>query len=274
LPNTARNAIVLSIPFTSASCATCLQLKKGDFILLNLNAALHHARSHHCGVGVLYSCATCGKTYKGKHAAQCHVPKCKGPSTGEGKTAICGLCNQAFKTQRGLSQHERLIHPVERNEKRERAATGKTSRGPSKGYGKVWQKEEVDTMIHLEKTLQGHLQIAKQMMEHLPGKTAKQIRDKRREASYKALVEKYKLAQGQLTNQEPLDSICSSSDSEVEIRPVSTRRYVSETEDEDASDQGLDSRQPGPSSPKTGLTGPAQTHNRHRSRAGPLSAGR
>jgi hypothetical protein len=46
-------------------------------------------------------------------------------------------------------------------------------------------------MIRLEKSLQGHPQIAKQMTEHLPGKTAKQIRDKRREPSYKAMVEQY-----------------------------------------------------------------------------------
>jgi len=62
---------------------------------------------------------------------------------------------------------------VERSEKRERAATDKTSRGPNKGYGKVSQKEEVDNMIHLKKSLQGHPQIAKRMMEHLAGKTAK-----------------------------------------------------------------------------------------------------
>ena len=55
----------------------------------------------------------------------------------------------------------------------------------------MWQKEEVYTMIHLLLFLQGHPQIAKQMMEHLPGQTAKEIRDKRREPSYKALVEKY-----------------------------------------------------------------------------------
>ena len=67
----------------------------------------------------------------------------------------------------------------------------KKIRGPIKVYGKVLQKEEVDTMIHLEKSLQGHRQIAKQMMEHLPRKTAKQIRDQRRVPSYKALVEQY-----------------------------------------------------------------------------------
>ena len=91
LPNRVRNEIILPIPFASTSCTTCLQQRKGDFIFLNLNAALQHTRSHRCGVGVLYSCNTCGKTYKGKHAAQCHVPKCKGPSMGEGTPAICGI---------------------------------------------------------------------------------------------------------------------------------------------------------------------------------------
>jgi len=49
-------------------------------------------------------------------------------------------------TPRGVSQHEWLIHPVEHNEKRERAATHRIW-GLNKGYGKVWQKEEVDIMI-------------------------------------------------------------------------------------------------------------------------------
>ena len=53
------------------------------------------------------------------------------------------------------------------------------------------QKEEMDTKILLEKSLLGHPKFAKQMMEHLPGKTAKQIRDQRSEPSYKALVEQY-----------------------------------------------------------------------------------
>jgi hypothetical protein len=54
----------------------------------------------------------------------------------------------------------------------------------------VWVKE-VDIMIRLEKSMQGHRQIAKQLKEHLPGKTAKQIRNKRRESSYKTMVEQY-----------------------------------------------------------------------------------
>jgi len=58
--------------------------------------------------------------------------------------------------------------------------TDRPSQKPNKGYGKVWQKEELDTMIRLEKVLRGHPNIAMQMKEHLPSKTLKQIRDKRR----------------------------------------------------------------------------------------------
>jgi hypothetical protein len=247
-----RYEITLPIPFASRSCEACLQHGKGDFILLNLNNALQHVRSHHSGVGVLYSCTTCGKTYKNKHAAHCHVPKCKGHPPEEVKNAICEICRQAFKSQRGLSQHERLVHPVERNEKRAKAVTKGLSKGPNKGYGKVWAKEELDKLIQLEKNLQGHPRIAKQMMEHLPGKTAKQIRDKRKEPSYKALLERQ--TTGFSTTPDPHESLCSNSDSEIEIRPVPRRRYVSVTDD----DQGEVTRQPSPSSKVTGETSPTR----------------
>ena len=52
----------------------------------------------------------------------------------------------------------------------------------------------------------------------------------------------------------PLESICSSSDSETEIRLVTTKRYVSETDDESSSYQGQASRQPGHSSLRIGHT--------------------
>jgi len=112
----------------------------------------------------------------------------------------------------------------------------RASRGNNEGYGKVWQKEELDIMIPLVKSLQGHPQIAKQMMEHLPGKTAKQTRVKGKEPSYKALMEHCHSTSGHPKTVEPLESICSSSDSETKIRPVTTIRYVSETDDESSSD--------------------------------------
>jgi hypothetical protein len=39
----------MPLPFVSRSCETCLRQKKGDYILLNLNAAMQHARIHHSG---------------------------------------------------------------------------------------------------------------------------------------------------------------------------------------------------------------------------------
>jgi len=249
LQRDATTEIILPIPFTSTSCATCLRHRKGDYILLNINAATQHARSHHGGIEVKYSCSKCGKTYKSKHATQCHVPKCTGPPTREANNAICGICKQGFKTQRGLSQHERLVHPAARNEKREQAATSRGSHKTNKGYGKVWRKDEVDTMLRLEKTLQGHPHIAKQMMEHLPGKTAKQIRDKRKEPSYKALTEQY-----YSETEKPRESTRTSSDSEEEIRPVTRKRYALETEDEYSTDLEQEPRQPDHSPAATGQT--------------------
>jgi len=258
LPQGQRNKIVMPLPFVSRSCETCLKQRKGDYILLNLNAALQHARSHHCGVEVRFSCIKCCKIYKSKHSAQSHVPKCKGPSKEEDRTLVCGICKLAFKTKFGLSQHERHTHPMERNKAREMAATKKQSRGPSKGYGKVWSKEEVDTMIRLEKSLQGHPQVAKQMMEHLPGKTVKQIRDKRNNPSYRALVDLHTKTSGPKRTPEPPEIICSSSDSEPDIRAAKKRKYISETEDELFSDDGEVSQQPSRSYPVTKKPTPAR----------------
>jgi hypothetical protein len=78
----------------------------------------------------------------------------------------------------------------------------------------VWQKEQVDTVIRLEKYLQGYPQTAQQKMEHLQGTTVKQMRDKHREPPCKALGEYYTLAQRHSTTSEPLHSIYWSSENE------------------------------------------------------------
>jgi len=172
-------------------------------------------------------------------------------------------CKKAFRSPRGLSTHERLMHPAERNEKRAKAMNNRQTRGPNKGYGKVWLKEEVDIMIRLQKSLQGHLQIAKQMMKHLPGKMAKQIRDKGKEPSYKALVEQYASTHESPSTLEH-ESICSNSDRETEARPVYTRRYVSETEVEPLSDGGEVPRQPIPSTLQKDEATPAREPSKRR----------
>jgi hypothetical protein len=132
-----RNEIIMPLPFVSKSCETCLRQKKGDYILLNLYATLKHARGHHTGVQILFSCTKCCKIYKTKRSAQCHVPKCKGPCKEEDGQIVCGICKLAFKTQMGLTQHKRHAHPMERNKAREKAAAEKLIRGQNKGYGEV-----------------------------------------------------------------------------------------------------------------------------------------
>jgi len=134
-------------------------------------------------------------------------PNAKAPLLGRTKLQFVESANKPFRPKGGLSQHERLIHPVERNEKREKAATSRPSRKPIKGCGKMWRKEEQDTMIRLEKSLEGHPHIAMQMMEHLPEKSLKQIRDKRREPTFKALVEQYKATQGESATLELQDML-------------------------------------------------------------------
>jgi len=44
-------------------------------------------------------------------------------------------------------------------------------------------------MLQLELRFKGHPRIAKQMVAHLPGKTAKQVRDKTKEVAYKKLLQ-------------------------------------------------------------------------------------
>jgi hypothetical protein len=46
-------------------------------------------------------------------------------------------------------------------------------------------------MIQMELRVRGHPRLAKEMVPYFPGKTAKQIRDKRREAAYKTLLQSH-----------------------------------------------------------------------------------
>jgi len=163
--------------------------QKGNYLLLHVNNAVQHLKTHHPGANSSFVCSRCGKVYKTKHAAQCHLPKCPGVPEVVNDGITCEACGQIFKTQRGLSQHERTAHPESRNQKRKDAAQPAQPRPEAKGYGKIWSKEDIDLMIQLEQQLKGHPRIAKEMTAHFPGKTAKQIRDKRREGPYKKLLQ-------------------------------------------------------------------------------------
>jgi hypothetical protein len=95
-------------------------------------------------------------------------------------------------------------------------------------------------LLRAERTLRGHPQIAKQMMENLPGKTAKQIRDKRNYPSYKALVAELDIKQGQVI------SGASDSGDESDHRQHLPALCTTNTEDGDLTEQGRVNRQQGP----------------------------
>jgi hypothetical protein len=102
------------------------------------------------------------------------------------------------------------------------------------------------------------------MTEHLLGKTVRQIRDKRNDPSYKALVEQYVSTLKPSATPEQSEVICPSSDSEAEARTVYTRNHISETEDEDCTDEGEVSRQPINSTPLIAETTARETSVRTR----------
>jgi len=132
------------MPFEAQPCELCRESKKGNYLLLNVNNAVHHLKTHHPGATSSFECSRCGKVYKTKHAAQCHLPKCPGIPEVVIDGITCESCGQIFRTQRGLSQHERTAHPESRNQKRRNAAQPAQARPEAKGYGKIWSKD-IDT---------------------------------------------------------------------------------------------------------------------------------
>ena len=154
---------------------------------LSLNDEVNHLKFKHSGTKMTFKCTLCTKNYASKHGALCHMPKCKGSKEPTQEEALkCEVCGKTYKTKRGLSQHERHQHAEVRNEKRTAVAGGGVTRPRPTCYGQVWSKEEIDLMLRLEVELQHERNIASKMCPHLPGKTNKQVRDKRAEATYKA----------------------------------------------------------------------------------------
>jgi hypothetical protein len=84
---------------------------------------------------------------------------------------ICSGCHRTFKTQRGLSQHERLVHPF-RNENRQQAATFIPASTSNIAYAKVWERKEILQMVSFEHSILGHPRVGHQ----ITGNTTKQIK--------------------------------------------------------------------------------------------------
>jgi hypothetical protein len=170
---------IIQLPYAAQACTLCLEKGTGHFLMPSIRNAVQHSASHHSDVRTQFQCTRCEKKYVNIHAAQCHIPKCPGPPAPIEEGPQCGYCNRRFSSTRGLSQHERQVHPLKRNIKRAAAATTRSERAPAKGHGSVWVEEELRLMIDLEARFRGNPRVAKEMLQYFPGKSLKQIRDKR-----------------------------------------------------------------------------------------------
>ncbi|XP_011157576.2 uncharacterized protein LOC105194392 [Solenopsis invicta] len=147
-------------------------------------------RSHKNEV-VVYVCETCGKRYPRKHPALCHVRKCTAPRPPpvNGHECLVENCGRVFATKSGFSQHERHEHPVVRNAVRAGGIARGDVQSPRRRALRVFTEAEEDLMLRLELRFRNERNVASLMTEFLPGKTNKQIRDKRNIAAYKRRLE-------------------------------------------------------------------------------------
>jgi hypothetical protein len=85
-------SIEIALPFEKRDCTQCQEKGLGLYILLDLNNAERHYRTHNAGVKTHFKCTICDKTFQSQHAEICHMPKCPGPKNViEGGTLMCHL---------------------------------------------------------------------------------------------------------------------------------------------------------------------------------------
>lgn len=143
-----------------------------------------HFSNHHLDKGISWCCRNCNKAFNKLQGWFCHHSKCKGleavnTATKEFK---CEVCTSSFDTKRGLSTHERLMHPNLRNTKRQ--ATNmplNTVRIDGRSRRAVWTQEEVELLKQLEIRFSNCRYLNKEIAKFITNKTNKQISDKRRE---------------------------------------------------------------------------------------------
>ncbi|XP_018319823.1 uncharacterized protein LOC108733232 [Agrilus planipennis] len=179
--------LLLELPFTDRVCSVCLHTARGNFMAFSLRDEVRHVSEVHPNLRPVYKCTNCQKTYRSKHAAECHMPKCTGPTPPlEGDVFKCDSCGKEFKTKREISQHEVHEHPLVRNEARAAGTERNKEMRDRRGEKfRVFSPQEVALMLDLEIRFQNERHIAKCMEQFLPNKTLKQIRDKRTMESYK-----------------------------------------------------------------------------------------
>jgi len=164
--------VTVHYPIDALLCRTC------DQILPTVGAFRDHLAKKHAIKTFITKCSRCGKAGE-FHSIACHYPKCQGERrtrpTGEHQ---CSECILSFTSLSGLSQHERHKHPALRNVKRVKEALRAKDKPGRRLY--TWTAEEEEKLKELERRFAGYRHINKEIAVFLPGKTNKQISDKRR----------------------------------------------------------------------------------------------
>ncbi|XP_078051849.1 uncharacterized protein LOC144477995, partial [Augochlora pura] len=160
-------------------CSICAgRSRLRDRRFLGENDWAKHMAEQHPDTRIGWRCGGCRRIFPGMHNCKCHIPKCKGSGTGAAIDGLsCPTCGSVFSTKRGLSQHERIRHPVVRNQ--ERIAQASVSARPV-NRASVWSKEETETLVRLNEIYKNEKQPNAKIHQILTTKTAKQISDKRR----------------------------------------------------------------------------------------------
>lgn len=171
------NELAVGVPLEGVTNCEICRAEGINMGFLLLKDLAKHLREQHWQVSIYFRCNQCARVCPSLPSWYGHKNKCKGPIRIEPKRFRCERCDASFDTIIGRSQHERHEHPALRNSKREETLRkeGKPGR-----ITYVWSEEETERLRHLDNRYQGIRHINKELLQFFPGKTAKQISDKRR----------------------------------------------------------------------------------------------
>ncbi|CAG9825809.1 unnamed protein product [Phaedon cochleariae] len=142
-------------------------------------AAQVHVEANHPKLTIQWKCRDCTRIFPGWKNIIQHPRYCKREAPIEIGEFQCEQCPRKFSTKTGRSLHQKSAHPVERNIARLESAQKPVAKPPRRVQG-GWTEDEEARLVELEPQYRGEYYINKLLQPHFPGRTVKQISDKRR----------------------------------------------------------------------------------------------
>lgn len=184
LPETSavrNDTAVYLIPWEESPYQVCT-----GFVFTSASSLLGHHRSSHLAIEISFRCRRCSREFSRPHQVSAHYATCAKRSQAPPKPAgrfLCSVCPARFPTLVGRTQHMRRFHPNQANEERASVASGSATAGPKHlvGATDLWSAAEVQLLRELETRYRGVPRINMRLMEHFPGKSNKQISNKRQQ---------------------------------------------------------------------------------------------